>query len=104
MSHNRIAGKLDSTGGFLIERVAAGSWAEQAGLRPGQIIVRINGAPVAHAPLYEALLAGILPGPVRLRVRNGNNGEEPDKKVAPCESFFQRFVRSLLRAFSVGVG
>jgi C-terminal processing protease CtpA/Prc len=102
MSHNRIRGRFDSAGGFVIERVAVGSWAEQVGLRVGQIITRINGAPVRHGPLHEAFVEGLLQGPIRVRVRRIHEARRDKRSTAPPEALFRRFLRNLRRAFSIG--
>jgi len=53
---------LSSTKGVLIERVEPGSPADQAELRHGDIVLKVNGKPMPNANEFRLLLGQTLPG------------------------------------------
>jgi Do/DeqQ family serine protease len=54
--------KLSSTGGVLIAGVRHGEPADKAGLKPGDILVAINGKPVKDSNSMLNLVAALIPG------------------------------------------
>jgi serine protease Do len=72
-----LAERLDlprGTKGPMVEDVEAGEPAEKAGLVRGDVIVSVNGNPVANVEQFEAQVeAAKKDGAVRLRVQNGAN-------------------------------
>lgn len=72
---------LDNTDGALIAGVLRGSPADRAGIKPGDILVRLNGAKVGSAAEMLKMVAAIAPGQEStFRVRRG--GMEVDLQVA----------------------
>jgi S1-C subfamily serine protease len=62
------------TKGPVVVDVEAGEPAEKAGLQRGDVIVSVNGNPVASVEQFEAQVeAAKKDGAVRLRVQNGGN-------------------------------
>lgn len=53
---------LDGNIGILLDRVFAGGPAEQAGLRPGDVLLAINGEPIRSRQQAQFLVAGLDPG------------------------------------------
>jgi Do/DeqQ family serine protease len=68
---------LDRARGALISRVQAASPAEKAGMKPGQVVVAVNGIPVEHPDAlgYRLTTVGI-GGTARLTVVNSGKEEE----------------------------
>lgn len=68
---------LDRARGALISRVQAGSPAEKAGMKPGQVVIAVNGIPVEHPDAlgYRLTTVGI-GGTARLTVVNSGKEEE----------------------------
>ncbi len=54
--------KLPQAGGALISEVLRGSPADKAGIKPGDILVAINGEPVADSATMLSLIAALQPG------------------------------------------
>jgi len=54
--------KLPQTGGALISEVLRGSPADKAGIKPGDILVAVNGEPVADSATMLSLIAALQPG------------------------------------------
>ena len=54
--------KLPQTGGALISEVLRGSPADKAGFKPGDILVAVNGEPVADSATMLSLIAALQPG------------------------------------------
>lgn len=72
---------LDNAEGALISGVLRGSPADRAGIKPGDILVRLNGAQVRSAAEMLKMVAAIAPGQQsEFMVRR--NGAELDLKVA----------------------
>ncbi|HKB27339.1 MAG TPA: DegQ family serine endoprotease [Methylomirabilota bacterium] len=79
--------------GVLVADVMKGGPAEAAGVRPGDVIVELNGAPIKEVPELQRRVAGVAPGqvarltvlrdrqPVRLSVKIG---EMPADEPAPA--------------------
>jgi serine protease Do len=65
--------ELSSSEGALVQQVANGSPAEQAGLQPGDVIVSVGDKPTPSAAQARALLMKS-DGPVRLRVQRSGGG------------------------------
>jgi serine protease Do len=66
---------LARPGGFRVRSVTPGSPAARAGLRPGDLIVSVDGAAIASREAFETALSTRGPGrPMRLVLR-GSNGE-----------------------------
>ena len=71
--------------GYRVRSVEAGSPAERAGIRPGDQIVSVDGAPIESQEAFETALSTRGPGrPMKLVVRNGSgervvtvSGEKP---------------------------
>ena len=73
--------KLPDIRGALIAGVMRGSPADQAGIRPGDILLMISGKPVSNAQGMLELIAGLTPGsqaPLKMR----RQGKEFDLSVA----------------------
>ncbi len=81
--------------GVLVADVMAGGPAATAGLKPGDVIVELNGVPIKEVPELQRRVAGVAPGgvarltvmrdkkPVRVSVRIGEMpGEEPVRAEA----------------------
>jgi serine protease Do len=67
--------ELARPGGFRVRSVTPGSPAARAGLRPGDLIVSVDGAAIASREAFETALSTRGPGrPMRLVLR-GSNGE-----------------------------
>jgi len=65
------AGGLERPRGYRVRSVFPGSPAARAGLRPGDLIVSLDGAPIESEDAFETALAGRGPGrPMRLVLRN----------------------------------
>lgn len=72
---------LDNTEGALISGVLRGSPADRAGIKPGDILVRLNGAKVRSAAEMLKMVAAIAPGQESVfMVRRG--GADVDLRVA----------------------
>jgi len=54
--------KLPQAGGALISEVLRGSPADKAGIKPGDILVAVNGEPVADSATMLSLIAALQPG------------------------------------------
>ncbi|HEY3171083.1 MAG TPA: trypsin-like peptidase domain-containing protein [Thermoanaerobaculia bacterium] len=64
-------GALERPRGYRVRSVFPGSPAARAGLRPGDLIVSLDGAPIESEDAFETALAGRGPGrPMRLVLRN----------------------------------
>ncbi|WP_405227672.1 S1C family serine protease [Lentisalinibacter sediminis] len=65
---------LESTGGILLERVHENSPASRAGLRRGDVLVAIDGAPIGNTQQALLRVAGVKPG-TRLAITGIRDGE-----------------------------
>ncbi len=73
--------RLGATNGVLIEGVLRGGPAERAGLKPGDILVAIEGKPVKDPNSMLNLVAALVPGkPASIRLRRDN--KDVDVQVA----------------------
>jgi len=73
--------RLGATAGVLIEGVLRGGPAERAGLKPGDILVAIEGKPVKDPNSMLNLVAALVPGkPASIRLRRDN--KDVDVQVA----------------------
>jgi serine protease DegQ len=65
--------KLSNTHGVLIAGIVRGGPADRAGVKPGDILVEVDGKPIADSSAMLNLVAGALPGkPATLKlIRNG---------------------------------
>jgi S1-C subfamily serine protease len=80
----RVARTLDRTAGLEVVEVVPGSPAARAGLRREDLVVDVDGAPVADAgDLQRLMLAEAIGRPLRVRVFRG--GELLDLTVVPVE-------------------
>ncbi|XP_015591799.1 PDZ and LIM domain protein 3 isoform X1 [Cephus cinctus] len=55
----RLSGGLDFTHPLTVVRVARGSLADEAGLQPGDVLIRLNGLPLhemTHAQAHDKLV------------------------------------------------
>lgn len=79
--------KLDKAEGFLVSAVMAGSPAEQAGLKPGDVILKLNGKAPAEDNEFKRMVAQRVPGEtVTLTIsRQGKLKELKVKLVAQPE-------------------
>jgi len=69
--------RLGATGGVLIEGVLRGGPAERAGLKPGDVLVAIEGKPVKDPNSMLNLVAALVPGkPASIRLRRDNKDVE----------------------------
>ena len=67
---------LDRSGGVSVLAVQDGSLAEQAGIRPTDLLYKVNGTPFATADELDALLNGDLGLPLKLAlIRSGSKME-----------------------------
>ncbi len=65
--------RLGATTGVLIEGVLRGGPAERAGLKPGDVLVAIEGKPVKDPNAMLNLVAALVPGkPASIRLRRDN--------------------------------
>ncbi len=67
---------------LVVTDVAAGSPAEGAGLKPGDIVVQVDGAPASAATLSAALLARKAGDTLRLRIHRGGAEQEVEAALA----------------------
>ena len=74
MTAARRAG-LNHTLGIVVTRVLPGSPAEKAGIRPGDILIRIGDEDIVNAEQFMSMLAAIKPG-TRIRIE-GRRGQRP---------------------------
>ncbi len=73
--------RLGATSGVLIEGVLRGGPAERAGLKPGDVLVAIEGKPVKDPNAMLNLVAALVPGkPASIRLRRDN--KDVDVQVA----------------------
>jgi len=73
--------RLGATAGVLIEGVLRGGPAERAGLKPGDVLVAIEGKPVKDPNAMLNLVAALVPGkPASIRLRRDN--KDVDVQVA----------------------
>jgi serine protease DegQ len=84
--------KLADTRGTLISDVFRGTPAEQAGVKPGDVLVAVDGKPVADSTAMLTLISAIAPGsaatlklireakPLELKVTVGKRPKNPRKK------------------------
>jgi S1-C subfamily serine protease len=73
--------RLGATTGVLIEGVLRGGPAERAGLKPGDVLVAIEGKPVKDPNAMLNLVAALVPGkPASIRLRRDN--KDVDVQVA----------------------
>ena len=86
-----------------VVEVYEGTPAQQAGLHPGDVLVRINSRQVAGMPLDEmtGLIRGAAGSPVELVVRRGENAAELSFSVTRAEIHLQ-FVRDHLVGDDIG--
>jgi serine protease DegQ len=69
--------RLGATSGVLIEGVLRGGPAERAGLKPGDVLVAIEGKPVKDPNSMLNLVAALVPGkPASIRLRRDNKDVE----------------------------
>jgi serine protease Do len=80
----RLAARLERTSGVEVVEVVEDSPAAQAGLRAEDLIVELNGAPVATVDDIQRLMVGDLIG-VRVRARVIREGEERELELVPAE-------------------
>jgi pimeloyl-ACP methyl ester carboxylesterase len=67
--------------GVLVDRVLPGSTAEEAGLRPGDVILAVDGSPVTDPPAFVALVGGKVEGET-LSIRFRRDGEEQTEALS----------------------
>ena len=80
----RLARTLGRSSGVEVVEVVEGSPAGEAGLRPEDLIVELNGAPVtAVEDLQRLMVAELIDTPVRARILR--NGEERELDLVPAE-------------------
>src|SRR5437016_9006986 len=66
---DELAGTFGVKEGVLVAEVMKGGPAEAAGVRQGDVIVELNGAPIKEVPELQRRVAAVAPGqPVRLKV------------------------------------
>src|SRR5213596_303121 len=66
---DELAGTFGVREGVLVAEVVKGGPAEAAGIRQGDVIVELNGAPIKEVPELQRRVAAVAPGqPVRLKV------------------------------------
>src|SRR5437870_1700526 len=66
---DELAGTFGVKEGVLVAEVMKGGPAEAAGVRQGDVIVELNGAPIKEVPDLQRRVAAVAPGqPVRLKV------------------------------------
>src|SRR5437773_870893 len=66
---DELAGTFGVREGVLVAEVMKGGPAEAAGVRQGDVIVELNGAPIKEVPELQRRVAAVAPGqPVRLKV------------------------------------
>jgi serine protease DegQ len=69
--------RLGTTTGVLIEGVLRGGPADRAGLKPGDVLVAIEGSPVKDPNSMLNLVAALVPGkPASIRLKRGNKDME----------------------------
>jgi serine protease Do len=85
---------LDRARGALVSSVESGSPAEKAGVKPGDVVLKVDGVEIQRSIDLSSLVAGMKPGSqAQLEVwRNGNTrelsvtvGEAPSQKVAAID-------------------
>jgi S1-C subfamily serine protease len=80
----RIAASLNRTSGVEVVEVVEGSPAAQAGLRPEDLIVELNGVPVQTVDDIQRLMVGELIGS-QVRARVLREGSERELDLVPVE-------------------
>ena len=80
----RLAAALDRHSGIEVVQVVEGSPADQAGIRPEDLIVDVDGVPVADANDLQRLMAGELIGR-SVTVRLLRQGRDLDVELVPDE-------------------
>jgi serine protease Do len=80
----RVAAMLQRTSGVEVVEVVAGSPAAQAGLRPEDLIVELNGVPVQTVDDIQRLMVGELIG-AQVRARVLREGSERELDLVPVE-------------------
>lgn len=96
------AAVTEARGALAVEIVFAGSPAEQADLRAGDVIVAIDGVPVGTQAELHAALQPVMPGEfymVTLR-RGGTTHMAPVQRTAPEDSFWRS---DMLRTLVLGL-
>ena len=74
--------KLGTTAGVLVAGVQRGSPADRAGIKPGDIVVAVDGKPVKDPDSMRNLIVALAPGKeTRLKLRRGENELELPVKV-----------------------
>lgn len=79
---NEVEGYSEDDYGYVIEHIYPGSQAEQAGLKRGDTIMRINGTAIGvnnYQTLYNSMIAG--KAPVELEVSSFNEESEQSEKL-----------------------
>src|SRR5438067_2449439 len=80
----RVAATLQRTSGVEVVEVVAGSPAAQAGLRPEDLIVELNGVPVQTVDDIQRLMVGELIG-AQVHARVLREGSERELDLVPVE-------------------
>jgi len=80
----RVAGRLQRASGVEVVEVVEGSPAAQAGLRPEDLIVELNGVPVQSVDDIQRLMVGELIGS-QVHARVLREGSERELDLVPIE-------------------
>ena len=80
----RVASRLRRSSGVEVVEVVAGSPAAQAGLRPEDLIVELNGVPVQTVDDIQRLMVGELIGS-QVHARVLREGSERELDLVPVE-------------------
>jgi len=87
--------------GALVSSVEKGGAAAQAGIEPGDVILKVNGNPVSQSNELPAVIAGLAPGTtVKLEIWRQHAGKEVSVKLAELED--KRTARNVDHAQSGG--
>lgn len=82
LQFNFVKGKDDKEGAFVIQKVDPGSWVEKAGIKPGDVVLAINGTELRNLPPAEIIaLMRTLKDEIVLKIQTA--GEKPREVRLP---------------------